>query len=175
MTRDLESAIQEFLKLARAIQAQPLIEASEVIERLLNFYRDIRVEGAYLDQDGDALLFQWGVTNPLLVSEPTDLRPLGDNEIAFEPVEQRYLGFTREICAPGGSEKEKNSFEVIAVNLSLQLFYGPRNSAEDGSRMWANDPTEVEALMTDFYANPFVASLLSQPVIRFVATIGFWG
>jgi hypothetical protein len=56
-----ENAIVELEKrIAQSGRSLSELTPAEGIELMLDFYRDVRVEGCPLEEDGDMLLFQWG-------------------------------------------------------------------------------------------------------------------
>ena len=80
---DLETSIKDFLTLGRQLQSlEPLI-GEHVLNELIAWYKESRITGTSLTEDGDMLLLQWGVTRPLDIIEPTDMRGIGDEKIKF--------------------------------------------------------------------------------------------
>jgi hypothetical protein len=47
-------------RIAQSSKSLSELTPGEGIELMLDFYRDVRVEGCPLEDDGDMLLFQWG-------------------------------------------------------------------------------------------------------------------
>jgi len=116
MAVDLETAIQQFLDTARDLQAASTLTAETVLQRVIQLYRDVRINGAAIDSDGDMLLLQWGSTIPLVADKPMDLRSASDEDIAFEASEQQYIDLTRQVFAAG--DDEDADFDDSAVHLS---------------------------------------------------------
>ncbi len=93
MEVDQETAVAQFLSLARSCKERRLT-ADEIMHEILRFFRDVRIARADHDADNDMLLFQWGAGRNLLFPEPTDLRPLADDDLEFDIVESKFLEFT---------------------------------------------------------------------------------
>lgn len=80
---DLETAIADFLRLGKRLQSDPGLTGDRVLEEMTDWFRQVRVDGADSESDGDMLLFQWGTTRPILLAEPTDMRSVPDSEVLF--------------------------------------------------------------------------------------------
>src|SRR5215207_2145950 len=104
---DLETCIEDFLALGRRLQTLRPLTGERVLEELTAWYRRTRVEGAAPDEDGNMLLLQWGAVRLLDVTEPTDLRPLRDDEVGFADPKLQFLDFTRQVFAAGDDEDEE--------------------------------------------------------------------
>ena len=171
-TVDLETAVSDFLSLGRRLLATQPLSAERVLEELTAWYRDVRIECASLDEDGDMLLLQWGATRPPLVSEPTDVRPLG-HKIKFGTKDLRYLDFTRQVFAAGGDEGA--DFDDAAVQMSITLSYGPADGTEESANQWVNTPDDVDDGVREFRSAPFVQSLLQAAARNVAVTVGHCG
>jgi hypothetical protein len=172
-TVDLETAIQDFLELGRRLQTILPLTGQRVLDDLIAWYRDNRIAGAALDQDADMLLLQWGVTRPLVVSEPTDLREVGDDAIKFSDQELKYLDFTRQVLAAGDDEDVE--FDGAAVQMSIALSFALADGSEPGSNQWINSPDDIEDHKRVFLAVPFVESLIGVPARSIAVTVGHCG
>jgi len=170
---DFKTTIAEFLALGRRLQASKPLTGQRVLDELTAWYRDIRVNGASLDEDADMLLLQWGATQPLLVAEPTDLRGFGDDELKFSDQELKYLGFTRQVFA--ADEDEDAEFDDAAVQMSITLGFAPADGSEAGSNQWINTPDDIEGGKREFLAVPFVQSLIGVPARSVAITVGHCG
>ena len=84
MTIDLDTTIQRFLEIAFDLQTESALTAEAVLQRVVQDYRDVRIDGASIDADGDMLLLQWGVILPLVTGNPLDMRNASDDDTAFE-------------------------------------------------------------------------------------------
>lgn len=166
---DFESAIADFLALGRRLQAPQLLTGQRVLDELTAWYRDTRVEAAALDEDADMLLLQWGVKQPLIVTEPTDLRDLGDEDLKFSDQEVKYLDFTRQVFATGDDENAE--FDDAAVQMSITLGFAPADVSEGGSNQWINTPDDIDAGIRDFLGVPFVQSLIAVPARSVAITV----
>ena len=172
-TTDFETCVQDFLALGRRLQATQGLTGERVLEELTAWYRGNRVTGTTLDEQDDMLLLQWGATTPLDVSEPTDLRSLGDKDVKFADQEVRYLDFTRQVFAPG--DDPDADFDDSAVQMSITLGYEPADGKERGSNLWIKTPTEIDSGKNEFCAVSFVQSLLRLPARRVAITAGYCG
>jgi hypothetical protein len=173
MAVDTETVIQQFLESARALQAVSSLTAEVVLQRVIQMYRDVRIEGAKIDFDGNMLLLQWGAANPLASDKPIDLRNASDNDISFEKTEQKFLDITRQIFAVGDDEVE--DFDESAIQLSMTLFYGPALDDDPSSHKWIEEPNGIERGIKAFKSVPFVQQLLDIKASRLVATVDFCG
>jgi hypothetical protein len=169
---DLETAIAQFLSLGKRLQADSALSAERSLDAVAEWYRDTRVTGALLDEDGDMLLLQWGATRPVDVSEPTDLRRVADGGVRSTSQKQTYIDVTRQIHARTEDEEE---FDDSAVQLSVTLCYGPSSGNEPGSNMWIGSPNDLGPGLVAFRAVAFVRPLLSVTPTRTVITAGLCG
>ncbi|MEW6529452.1 MAG: hypothetical protein AB1473_01370 [Thermodesulfobacteriota bacterium] len=172
MTVDLESAIQQFLKLGGELQATPAVTAEVVLERLVQLYRTTRVEGTRLDRDNDMLLLQWGAMQPMKADRPVDLRR-PEEKATFEDAEFVFLDFTRQIFAPGDDEEAE--FDDLAIQAGITLFYNLAKGDEPGSHRWISNPDQVESAIAEFRAVPLVARYLSTVPSRVVVVVSYCG
>jgi hypothetical protein len=172
-TKDFEASVADFLALGRRLQvAQPLTR-QRVLDELTAWYRDTRVERAPPEEDADMLLLQWGAERPLVVSEPTDLRKLRDNDLKFADQEQKYLDFTRQVFAAG--EDEEADFDDSAVQMSITLGFGTADGSEPSSNQWIHTPDDIASGKERFASTPFVQSLLFLPATSVAITVGLCG
>jgi hypothetical protein len=110
---------------------------------------------------------------PWQLRAPTDLRRIEDGELQVEPRERRYLNVTRQIV-PTGDEADAE-FDDVAIQLSLTLVYEEADGAERDANRWVHSPTDLEAVLTEFRQEPFVAALLARVPERVVATVDWAG
>jgi hypothetical protein len=164
---DLETCIADFLALGRRLQADQALTGERVLEELVRWYRESRVTGAALDEEGDMLLLQWGARQQLDITEPTDLRELGDETLNFGEHDVPYLDFTRQVCATNDDEE----FDDVAVQMSVTLCHELANGAEPGSNLWINTPADIDSKENEFRSVPFVKSLLTVPAQRAIIKV----
>jgi hypothetical protein len=103
------------------------LSASDAIDRMVNFYVQVRADDCELEADGDMLLFQWGVYN------------WGTGEF-FE------YNITRQFIVSEIHEDDQEEWtDDFIGQLSLTLKYAPsselRNMAS-GNR-WCRHPNEI--------------------------------
>ncbi|WP_339910683.1 hypothetical protein [Symmachiella dynata] len=168
MSIDVESAIQQFLRNAKALQSKSQLTAEDVLQWMAAFYRNERIEGAEVDADGDMLLLQWGIQCPPMATEPIDIRNTTEVEIRFEDFETRYIDFTRQIFAAVSDDAE---FDDSAIQLSLTLIYGPASGDEPSSNIWISEPDQLVEKISEFRQEPFVEQLLGTVATRLEATV----
>ncbi len=173
MTIDMEEAIQQFLAIAHELQAESPLTAGNVLERVIEFYRDVRIELANIESDGDMLLLQWGTMKPLLADQPIDLRNASDDNLRFDGTERKYLDFTRQVFAEGDDEDAE--FDDSAIQLSMTLAYGPATGDESSSNQWVHQPKGIDRGIKKLRAVPFVAGLWGLQPDRLVATVDYCG
>jgi hypothetical protein len=173
MTIDLETAIQRFLETARNLLTESAITAEAVLQRVVQDYCDVRIEGASIDTEGDILLLQWGAISPLVTDNPLDLRNASDAEIAFEKLERQYIDFTRQVFVAG--DDEDVDFDDSAVQLSITLVYGLATGDEPSSNQWIANPRRIDSEIAKFTIYPFVQKLFATPTSRLVATVQHCG
>lgn len=173
MPIDLETAVQQFLDTAREMQADAALTAEVVLQRVIKNYRDVRIDGAELDSDGDMLLLQWGAGSQLASDAPMDCRTAADDDAAFEDSKRQYIDFTRQVFAAGDDDDAE--FDDLAVQLSLTLVYGPATGNEPSSNQWIGDLRRIDREIAKFTSDPFVQSLLATPATRLVATVQHCG
>lgn len=110
---------------ARRGMALEQVSASEAIDLMAAFYREVRADDCDLDADGDMLLFQWGVRN------------WGDGE-SFEYDITRQL-----IPEPAGDDEEPHAY---IGQLSLTVKFPPfaaLRAITSGNR-WCYHPVELD-------------------------------
>lgn len=166
---DLETAIADFLALGRRLQGVQELTGERVLDEVTAWYRDSRVEGAAVEEDGDMLLLQWGAIRPAIVTGPTDLRRLGDGAVMFAAEKSKYLDFTRQVSVAG------EAFDDAAVQMSVLLGFAAADGSEPMSDRWIAGPDEVEDGRRDFLAEPFVGALIASPARTVAVTVGYCG
>jgi hypothetical protein len=172
MEVDQENAVAQFLALARSCQDRNLT-ATGVIEEVVRFYRDVRIAGADVEDDGDMLLFQWGDGEHLILSEPTDFRSPESADYEFDGVESKYLDFTRQVFVAGDEGDE--DFDESAIQMSITLIYGPASGKEQAGNVWIATPSRVEHDLKKHAAAPLVTELIKLQPSRIVATVDVCG
>lgn len=170
MEIDVNSAVAQFLEMARTCQAKKLT-AAEVIRDMLQFYEDVRVAGADIEDEADMLLFQWGTGEHLLLSEPTDFRDADQNDFEFDDVESKYLDFTRQVFVVG----EDDDFDDAAIQMSITLVYGPATGKEKSGNVWISSPDDFDEDLKKHAGTPLVAELINTRPTRVVATVDVCG
>jgi hypothetical protein len=161
---DLETSIKDFLALGRQLQSLQPLTSENVLGELFAWYREYRITGTSLVEDEDMLLLQWGVTSPLDILEPTDLRGIGDEEIKYSNSRFQYLNFTRQVFPSGGNKDVE--FDEVAIQMSITLCYGSTVEKENSDGLWIETPTDLEYGEERFRSIPFVNMLMKTPVSR---------
>lgn len=172
MEVDQKVAVAQFLELARTCQAGNM-KATQVIEEIVRFYRDVRIAGARPEDEGDMLLFQWGGGEHLVLSEPTDFRGIEDADYVFDGVESQYLDFTRQIFV--ASHEDHEDFDESAIQMSITLIYGPANGQEQSGNVWIASPARLDQDLKKHAGNPLVSQLINEQPSRMIATIDVCG
>ncbi len=172
MAVDQETAIQKFLDFSKRLQADPDLTAEKALNQMVEFYTDVRIEGAELDDDGYMLLLQWGAIRPLLVDQPVDLRKSPD-DVDFDDTEYTYLDITRQVLAVG--DDGDPDFDESAVQLSISLFYEAPEGKVKGANLWISQPDDLTKSLAEFKAVPFVSQHLGAKISRMTATVGHCG
>jgi len=172
-TIDFEASIDAFLALGRELQAGLPLTAEHALEQIARWYRNTRVEGAEIDHDADMLLLQWGDTRPLMLTAPTDLRELSDDDLEFTKERFKYIEIARQVMPSGDSDDAE--FDDEAVQMSITLCYGVTARDEPGANQWIMTPSAIETGIPEFKANDFVKSLLDAPTKHVVITVGYCG
>jgi hypothetical protein len=108
----------------------------------------------------------------LIFSEPTDLRPLTDDDLEFDHVESKFLEFTPQIFAPGDDDEAE--FDDMAIHMSVILLYGPATVPEEGGQL-SIVLNQVDHNVQEFVAQPFVSQLLHSNPTRYVSLVGYCG
>jgi hypothetical protein len=160
-TVDLETSVSDFLALGKQLLSLKPLTGEDVLRELLAWYQEDRVLGAPLDESADMLLLQWGAIHPLDITEPLDLRAVGEDILHGLKLKRQYLDFTRQVFA--NNEEKSLEFDDVAVQMSMTLCYQPSTGNEPNSNLWIEMPTEIEQGVAKFRATPFVAMLLNSP------------
>lgn len=165
---NLETAIKDFLTLGRQLQSlEPLI-GEHVLNEFFAWYRESRITGTSLTEDGDMLLLQWGVTRPLDIIEPTDMREISDEKIKFSDSKFQYLNFTRQVFANYGNKEIE--FDDVAIQMSITLCFEQTTEREDSEGFWIESPSDIERGEERFRSTPFVNMLMKAPALRIEIT-----
>lgn len=167
---DQEAAVARFLALAGSWQARRL-KAPEIMREMIGFYRDVRISSADPDAENDTLHFQWGVSQNLLFSEPTDLRPIEDR-LEFDDVVSRFLEFSRLVFAPGDDGEAE--LDDLAIHMSVILLYGPATGEEQDGELRMS-LKQIDHAVQEFLSQPFMSQLLHADPVRYVSLVGFCG
>jgi hypothetical protein len=161
---DLEASIKDFLALGRQLQSLRPLTGEKVLDELFAWYKGNRITGTSLVKDEDMLLLQWGVTRPLDILEPTDMRGIGDEEINYSNSRFQYLNFTRQVFPSNGNKDVE--FDDVAIQMSITLCYGATVENENSDGLWIETPNDLEHGEEKFRSTPFVNLLLKAPVSR---------
>jgi hypothetical protein len=155
-----EAAISHFLELGRRLQASPPVVGREVLEKILAWYQDCRIDGAVLEDDGDMLLLQAGATQLMLLDEPSDTRGWPDSRRSYTQQRHRYIDITRQVFASGGNSEVE--FDDAAVQMSFTLAFDLADGTEASSTVWIGSPSVIESGVIKF-TSPYVESLIDRP------------
>lgn len=170
---DVETAIAHFLALGRRLLEGPSLTGERALSELTAWYRETRVEGAAVERDDDMLLFQWGAMRPLLVSVPTDLRHVTDDNLKFAEQAVRYLDFTRQVFAHDVNGGE--DFDDSAVQMGITLGFGLADGCEPLSNTWVPTPAGIDKGKAELCGTPFAQSLIGLPPQTVTITVGYCG
>jgi hypothetical protein len=170
---DFETAITDFLTLGRRLYETKPLTGEHVLDELTAWYRKSRIEGASIDEDADMLLLQWGATQPLILSEPTDLRERGDDNLTFADQKVCYLDFTRQVFV--AEKDEEVEFDDAAVQMSITLGFQSADGSEPMSNLWVETPDDLDKGTVGFREIPFVRSHLRIPAQTITITVDHCG
>lgn len=111
------------------------------IRLMLGFYRDERVEGCLIDEDGDALLYQWGTYD------------WGEGE-AFD------LNITRQLIDGDGEDED-----ILQLGLTFRFEPSAELRRAGAGNRWCFSPVELDELRYFIEASPAYAAVASlRPV-----------
>jgi hypothetical protein len=140
-TADAERVFRERLR-KRGLTPESTTPRSG-LDALLSFYREVRASDVELAQDGDMLIYQWGVYD------------WGDGE-RFE------LGLTRQlICGSGGDDD--------IWQLSLAYRYPQSNELSElgsGASDWFSDPDDLGELIAFIEESAPYQRLADEPALE---------
>jgi hypothetical protein len=157
---NIEEAVSRFLEIGRNIKESNPITGRVVLERVLRWYREVRIAGTDFDEDDDMLLLQWGSLNPLLLSEPTDMRHRAGEKWQFSQEPHRYIDFTRQVCP--ASDNDDEEFDDVAVQMSITLAFEPADGSEPSGNTWISTPDAIDD-GTKALMNRYVTALIDKP------------
>lgn len=167
----LENAIKQFLETAQQLQFESELKADMVLDKITQFYRDIKIKGANKDPGNDMLLFQWGTEKPLIIDKPMDFRKYPYLKKKYEESERKYLDFTRQVYLSG----KNDDFDGSAIQMSMTLIYEQALGDEPSSNQWFKNPSNFALELQQYKAVPFVHSLFNSTVSRLNAKVNFCG
>lgn len=153
MSIDLWTASEQFQELGQKLQATKSLTGRIVMERFLSWYRDSRIEGAVLENDGDMVSCSSGAMD-FYSENPGD-----------EPQRLRYLSFTRQIM-PDADDPDAE-FDDSHVEMCFSLGFESADGSEKTSQLWISTPDEIASGTRDFLS-PAVLKLIDQEPQRFV-------
>ncbi len=144
-----------------------------MLDQFVQFYRDTRITGASLEEDGDMLLLEWGATQPHLLDRFTDLRTCNPNRLKFDPTSYEWLGLTRQLFASAGDEDAE--FDDGAITLCIFLFFEPATDEQESSNIWVHTPADISSGLAEFTRTGYVKRLLAlrpSRVNAFISAVG---
>ena len=173
MEAELETAVGQFLELARSYQERN-VTASEILQDVADAFRNMRIAGADLDDDGDMLLLEWGSGQQFVLDRPTDLRH--SDEVDLESDEALYLAFTRQISIVD-EDNEDEEFDDEAIQMRLICVYKSESGDKDVSdgNLWITEPRRLERDLKKFASQRFVSQRIDQPWSRLIAYVDHCG
>jgi hypothetical protein len=171
MEIDQEAAIARFMSLARSWHERRL-PAAEVFPEMVEFFRNVRIIGAYPNDDNDMMLFQWGAGRHLIFNEPTDIREISHAQLDYDQSEVRFLDFTRQVFVP--EEDEEDDFDGVAIHMNVTFVYGSAIGDDDDGNLWVTLNKGDEGLRK-FTSKPFVSQLMNAEPARYVSLVGYVG
>jgi hypothetical protein len=157
---DIDAAVAAFLVMGETITKAQSVTGLELLNRVLDWYRNTRIARTVLEEDGDMLLLEWGATQPMELSRPTDMRGEGSVAPQFSQARHRWLGFTRQAWPL--SENEQDEFDGRAVVMCVFLAYELADGSEPSGNTWIHSPENMDDEIRDFM-NPYVTQLLKKP------------
>lgn len=157
---DIDAAVAAFLVMGETITQSESVTGIDLLNRVLDWYRSTRISRTVLEEDGDMLLLEWGATNPMELSRPTDMRGEGRVKPQFSQSRHRYLGFTRQVRPLSGNEQDE--FDGSAVVMCVHLAYELADGNEPRGNTWIHSPENMDDEIRNFM-NPYVTQLVNKP------------
>jgi len=114
------------------------------IRLMLGFYHDERVEGCRIDEDGDALLYQWGTYD------------WGEGE-AFD------LNITRQLIDGDGEDED-----ILQLGLTFSFEPSAELRRVGAGNRWCFSPVELDELRSFIKASPAFAAIATLRPIQVV-------
>ncbi len=140
LSSESQSRLEQIISVAGRSVAT--LTAAEAIRFMLDFYCEVRAEDCALDDDGDQLLFQWGVYD-------------------WEGSESFHYDITRQFIAPGTEDDDGMS----QLSLTVHFTASDTLRALDEGHEWCPSPArigEFESFIKQHPATHAVATL--QPL-----------
>lgn len=169
---DIDAAVAAFLVMGETITKAQSVTGLDLLNLVLDWYRNTRIARTVLEEDGDMLLLEWGATQPMELGRPTDMRGEGSVAPQFSQARHRCLGFTRQVFPL--SENEQNEFDGSAVTMCVYLAYELADGSEPSGNTWIESPENLDAELGNFM-NPYVTQLLKKPANLVWAFAGYVG
>ena len=161
-------AFQGFL--AAAGLSLDSLTPDQAVGSMVQFYREVRADDVDMDDDGDALLFQWGVydwgegvffdyniTRQLIYADTALPDPAADGEEAW--------GEKEEV---GDEDLEADGDDIIFGQLSLTLKFAPTDSLRaiaDGNK-WCQGLAELPAFIAFIAQNEATKAVQQAQVLK---------
>jgi hypothetical protein len=130
------------------------LHAESAIALMIAFYRVVRAEGCNIDQDGDMLLFQWGIYDHS-----------GSKAFTYD-ITRQFMVPLPPLSDPEMHEDPDVHLDPEMYQLSLTLYFVPTESMRacgSGDR-WCPTPNELPAFESFIRGCPATAAIRSlQP------------
>jgi hypothetical protein len=109
------------------------LRPSQGIQLMLNFYRTVRAEGCDMEQDGDMLLFQYGV---------------------WHETKRFGLDITRQLILDGGEDEH-----IWQLSLSFEFMAPPSLEIIGNGEQWCASLSDVDEFERFIAAHPAMAAV----------------
>jgi hypothetical protein len=169
MKIDREEAVSQFLAIARYCEDRRL-KAADIMREMVGFWEDVRILSA---DDYDELQFQWGVSEHLLLSGPTDIRRFTDDQLKFDHIDSPFVEFSRLVFAPGDDSEAE--FDDLVIHMSIILLYGPADREDRYGDLRISSPDQLRRGVHSFLSEPFLVEKLDITPSRYMSSVGHAG
>lgn len=168
----IDATLSRYREMATAWYAQtPSVRCA--FDEFLQFYRDVRVDGTSLEEDGDELVIEYGPTRKLGINEFRDFR-LDESDDDDGDDEYLTLSLSRTVY-PHSLDDMDAEFDHDSIEFALCLYFARATGDEGFHTAGGSTPEEVTADVLEYEMNQVIKEVLTQMPFSIEAYVGGGG
>jgi hypothetical protein len=168
----IDATVSRYREMATAWYIQTP-SARSAFDEFLQFYRDVRVDGTSLEEDGDELVIEFGPTRKLGIDEFRDFR-FDETDDADGDEQYLCLSLSRTVY-PYSLDNMDADFDHDSIEFALCLFFARATGDEEFHTAGGSTPEEVTTDVLEFETNQVIKEMLTQMPVSIEAYVGGGG